>query len=359
VPSVSRRRVTRRTGARRALGLVLLSVVALSAALFAWLWASSRVPAATPPWTRVASLAGVRSEMPAAALDGRVYVPGGLGWFGRTLATFEAYEPARDAWRTLPPLPAPRHHAGVAAAGDRIVVTGGFSGLDFEVGTPHAWSFDPRTESWERLPDMPGRRGAHAMAVLDGLIYVIGGVGDDPTALWTFDPAAQAWASDGASLPTPREHLAAVASDGAVYAIGGRWGEGDNLTAVERYDPGTDTWETLPGLPTARSGLAAAVVAGRIHVVGGEDLRSGETFDTHEVFDAEAGRWDAAAPLTAPRHGLAAAAVDGSLYVIGGATAAGARSLYSMTATVDRYDPGSDVRTDRDRAAARAAGARR
>jgi N-acetylneuraminic acid mutarotase len=323
----------------RTAGLVLLAITALAAGTFAWLWFGARIPAATPPWARMAPMSGVRSEMPATVLGGLVYVPGGLGWFGRTVATFEVYDPAADGWRSLPPLPEPRHHVGVAAVEGRVIVTGGFSGLDFALGSADAWAFDPPTGTWERLPDMPGRRGAHAMAAVDGVAYVIGGVGDDFRAVWTFDTAVGAWASDRAPLPTAREHLAAVTVDGAVYAIGGRWGPSGNLATVERYDPATDAWDRLPDLPTARSGLAAAVVDGRVHVVGGEDLNEGRAFDAHEVLDPAALRWEAAAPLTAPRHGVAAVGVDGSMYVIGGATAAGARSVYSMTATVDRYAP--------------------
>ena len=45
-----------------------------------------------------------RSELAAAALDGRIYVAGGIAQWGTT-AAFEAYDPATDRWEELPPLP--------------------------------------------------------------------------------------------------------------------------------------------------------------------------------------------------------------------------------------------------------------
>ena len=62
-----------------------------------------------------------------------------------------------------------------------------------------------------------------------------------------------------AYVPTARDHLAAAAVDGRLYAVGGRI-DGNysrNLTSNEAYDPATDRWEQRAPMPTARSGIAA------------------------------------------------------------------------------------------------------
>ena len=60
-----------------------------------------------------------RSELAAAALDGRIYAAGGIAQWGTT-AAFEAYDPAMDRWEELPPLPEAVHHLAAAATNERI-----------------------------------------------------------------------------------------------------------------------------------------------------------------------------------------------------------------------------------------------
>ena len=55
----------------------------------------------------------LRSEIQAAALDGRIYVAGGFGTAGRVLRAFERYDPATDAWERLARLPRGIHHAAL------------------------------------------------------------------------------------------------------------------------------------------------------------------------------------------------------------------------------------------------------
>jgi N-acetylneuraminic acid mutarotase len=166
---------------------------------------------------------------------------------------------------------------------------------------------------------MPEPRRAHAAVALDGRLYVVGGVVGDralqaPT--WAYDPATGDWQRDLAPLPTYREHLASVAVDGAIIAIGGRGTK--NVDAVERYDPATNTWSSLASLPTARSGLTAAVLDGAIHVIGGENPDPLRVYREHEVFDVADGTWSIAPPLDHGRHGLGSGVIDGTLYVVGG-----------------------------------------
>lgn len=288
-------------------------------------------------WTEGAPMPTARSEMPAAALDGIIYVPGGLGTM-RTLGTFEAFDPGTGSWRALPELPEPVHHSGVAAADGRVFVSGGFTSLDF--GSPHDgfWAFDPAEGAWSRLPDLPDPRASHTLVALDGVLYVVGGVGPDPQRTWRFDPVAERWIEPAAPLLTAREHLAAAVLEGRIYAVGGRWEGRGNVAAAEVYDPATDAWTPLPRLPTPRSGLSAGAVAGRLHVVGGEALGGGATFEQHEVFDPGSGRWAAAPPLTPARHGLASAVVGSRWYVIGGATGAGGATFTTLTDFVSVWE---------------------
>lgn len=299
-------------------------------------------------WTSTTPVPTPRSEMPAAVLDGVVFVPGGLA-ADRVLDVVEAYDPARDAWRRVAPLPVPLHHTAVAAVAGRIVVAGGYTDLAFAEPTAGAWAYDPADGAWSALPDLPAPRAAHALVALGDTLWVVGGTGPRAAEVWSLEGLeGAAWRADHAPLPTPREHLAAVALDDRIHVVGGRDASG-NLGTVEIYDPARDAWEAGPPLPTPRSGLAAAGLDGRIHAVGGEALRGGRTFAAHEVLEASTGRWTVAAPLPAARHGLAAAVVGDVLYAIAGATGAGSRTFETLTGRVDAFGVGGEAEEGRVR----------
>lgn len=299
----------------------------------------ARAQQAGDPWSEATRMPTARSEMPAVATGGIVYVPGGLA-SDRTLAVVEAYDPSAGTWRTLPPLPVALHHTSVAALDGRVFVAGGYTSLAFDTASDGIWAYAPGADAWRPLPAMPAPRAAHALVALDGRLHVVGGVGPRADRVWTFDPSTNTWSETSAPLPTPREHLAAAVVDGRLYAIGGRAG-GANLGTVEVYDPSSGAWASLPELPTPRSGLTAGVLDGRIHVLGGETLGDGRTFDAHEVFDPAAASWSPGPPLPTSRHGLASAVVDGRLYVVGGATRAGAETFGSLTDVVEMFVPGA------------------
>ena len=268
-----------------------------------------------------------RIEQSAAAIDGVIFVAGGIDDAGTTLTTFEAFDTATGTWSALPPLPEPRDHFGFAALDGRLYLSGGEI-LAEGVLREGLWVFDPAAQRWSTLAPMPGPRSQHGMAALGGKLYVVGGevAGSSDRALWAYDPATGEWQTDLPEMPTERNHLSVAEADGRLFAVGGRvsgLGGSRNLTVVESYDPATNTWESLPEMPTGRGGMAAGTIDGRIHTGGGEDLASGSTHAEHEVFDTATGTWSVADDLPTPRHGIGSAVVDGRWYLIGGGTQAG------------------------------------
>lgn len=299
------------------------------------------VPTPTPVegWASLAALPTPRGELAAAALDGRIYVLGGLLGAGESSDVVEVYDVALDSWSSAPSMPVALNHLAAASFDGKIYVSGGNSNIMGGAPSKEFYELDPTTRLWTRRADMPYARSAHGMVALGDRLYVIGGVSDeDATAVLEYDPGRDAWAVR-ASIPTPREHLAVVASERRIYAIGGRWAN-VNLSIVEVYNASTDSWTGAAPLPTARSGIAAGTIDGRIYVVGGEDPLSLNTiFGQNEVYDLEADRWSSAASLPTPRHGVAGVVVDNRFYVIGGATLPGALSFMSWSGAVEVYTP--------------------
>ena len=276
-----------------------------------------------PSWSRIQGMAFPRSEMPAAVLDGLIYVPGGFmgtaqgGAEGR--AEVEAYDPTTDSWERTVPLLEARHHLMTVAMDGRLWVIGGFGSPGFGGIADTVWSWAPGEDEWTDHAPLPEPVGAAGAAALDGFIYVAGGqpAGD---SLLRYDPATDTWETL-TPMPTPREHVAAVAFGGAIWVIGGRWAGGE-WASVDVYDPATDTWEPGPDLIRARGGFGATVWQGTIVVAGGEVLDSLETLTSVEVLVD--GGWTEFDPMPVALHGNAAVALDGRLYVLGGSRRAGA-----------------------------------
>ena len=97
-------------------------------------------------------------------------------------------------------------------------------------------------------------RVAGAAAVVGDRIVVVGGQADGRLIDTTEVFDGKRW-SDGADIPTPREHVAAASDGRFVYVVGGRAMSPDkNSAALERYDPADDRWQRLPDMPTGRGG---------------------------------------------------------------------------------------------------------
>lgn len=280
-------------------------------------------------WAARSSMPTARSEVAVAAVDGVLYVVGGLddlevdGRRGRSLSLVEAYDPALDSAKTLAPVPGPRDHAAAAAWDGRVYVSGGGEILN---GAAYAdlWAYDPGTDAWAPLPSLPRPRWQHAMVAIDGSLYLVGGFiggSDDHAPTWAYDLASGTWRTDLAPLPTPRDHLAAVAVDGRIFALGGR--AGGNLRDVEIYDLESDAWSRGPDLLVARSGITAVLLGDALHVAGGEDFTTGRTIGAHERLDLGTMRWSPLPDLPTPRHGLGSGVVDGAWYVITGGVEVG------------------------------------
>ncbi|SEF71631.1 Kelch repeat-containing protein [Nitrosomonas ureae] len=285
-------------------------------------------------WHNAAPTLEKRTEIAAAALDGKIYVVGGFSQPSLSNVLdfavsrmVEVYDPATDTWTETTPLPEGRHHAGIAALNGHLYVIGGFTkgGLSVWRAVATLYQFNPVNQTWRELKSMPTARGALGVAVHQGRLYAVGGYDGDnnSAAVEVFDPQTNVWTS-AAPMPTARDHLAVVTASDKIYAIGGRpdLNYRKNMDVVEAYDFVTNQWHARAKLPTARSGIAAGVIDGRIYVVGGE---SGEgTFNTHEMYLPKEDRWVMMMPMPTARHGLGAAVVNDRLHVISGGLTPGA-----------------------------------
>lgn len=285
-------------------------------------------------WTQGAPAPTKRTEIAAAALDGKIYAIGGFSKpsFSNILdfaisRDVEVYDPATDNWSVTTPLPEGRHHAGIATLDGFLYIIGGFakSGLTIWHAVNTVYQYNPATQAWRERAPMPTSRGALGIASYQGRLYAIGGYDGEQNSGATeiYDPKTDSW-STGAPLLAPRDHLAVATVGSRIYAIGGRSNlkYRQNTSMVEAYDPTTNQWQTVANLPTARSGISAGTINEQIYVLGGESEEG--TFDNNEKYYPDEDRWMTMTPMPTARHGLGVAVVNERLYAIGGGPTPGA-----------------------------------
>ena len=269
-------------------------------------------------WRTIAPAPTARQQVPAATLNGAVWLLGGLTNHGST-DTVEGFDLVTKTWKTGPKLPAPLHHSMAVNYRDELVVLGGWipEGSDPSAVTSKRVYVLRDGATWEELPPLRHARVAGAAGVVDGKIVVVGGQADGQLVRETEVFDGKAW-RDGAPMPTPREHLGAAADREYLYAVGGRELSSDkNVAAFERYDAESDSWKELPDMPTARGGIAATVAGDHFVVAGGEEPTSVRA--TVESFDISAGRWAKLPDLPTARHGAGVASIGTRVFVVGGA----------------------------------------
>jgi N-acetylneuraminic acid mutarotase len=284
----------------------------------------AKVSAEKVVWEMRAPVPQPRTEVSAAALDGKIYLIGGFAKEGVT-SRVEMYDPATDRWTLRASIPVALHHAAAAALNGKLYVVGGLEGGRSWKPSSGLWEYDPRTDRWSAKREMPTARGALGVGVWEGKLYAVGGLGatrpfellGNSGANEVYDPATDQWQKK-APLPTPRDHLAVAVVNGKIHAIGGRFNSdySENLALHHLYDPAMDRWSEAAPLPKPRSGIASAVLNGKIHVFGGEAPQG--TFADNDAYDPAANKWQSAPPMPTPRHGLGAATVGDRIFVIAG-----------------------------------------
>ena len=282
-------------------------------------------------WTRRIGMPTARAGLVAAKVNGLIYAIGGRD--GTALPKVEAYDFNTNtlvAWRSRAPLPAARYLPnGAAAINGKIYVPGGTTPLG---PTRSLFVYNTATNSWTTKASMPNRSYGGAAAAIDGKLWVLAtpegadGFFTDPTRLFRYDPATDSWSE---REPAPHHHHRAVVGviNGKLYVAGGMtktlrnevtyeydpepWGE------LDVYDPATNVWTTRRSMPTPRWGAAGGVIDGKLYVAGGRGIDPSPR-STMEVYDPATNSWAARAKMLTPREGTSAAVVGGKLYVLGG-----------------------------------------
>jgi N-acetylneuraminic acid mutarotase len=230
-------------------------------------------------WTPRAQLPEARTwASGAAALNGKIYVPGGLNADGNPTKTLYMYKPATNSWVKKAAMP-------VSSFGGAAVVIGG----KLYVLTPRDGStllhrYDPSTNSWTPRASGPLGHYHPVAGVIDGKLYVAGTMNADESASHTlsvYDPPTNTWLTSKAPMPEDQAGAGGVVITGKLYSVGGFESSGASST-VRVYNPATNSWAVKAPMPMARGYLSAAAANGVLYALGG--LRSPDVLKTNQAY---------------------------------------------------------------------------
>lgn len=287
-------------------------------------------------WTILEDIPTARTNFASAALNGNLYVLGGLPTVPPPYATVEAYSPSSRAWITRAPMPTARVNFGAVSLNGSLFAIGGDNLAPCSCPTNTLRTveiYNPTTDSWSAGVPMPTARSEPGVAALDGVIYVVGGYtwvspsqGLRNTAVVeAFDVTTGVW-STKAPLPVATKGLAVVAADGVLYAIGGMIGD-QATAAVYGYDPQTNSWIQKASMPVARHSLQAAVLNGRIYAIGGYN-QNGGSLSAVEAYDPTSDSWSPMPSMLRGRAAFGAHALNGRIYAVAGSPLTSSMEVY-------------------------------
>lgn len=296
-------------------------------------------------WSTSMAMPTPRSEIAAvAADDGKIYVIGGLVG-GSASSVVEAYDPGANSWTTRAPMLTPRYGLSAVLGSDHKIyaIGGNYASAGNAGASVIAEVYDPATNAWASLPSLPIGRYQLAAAFVGDTVYATGGydgaTGHVLGTVAALQIGAASWTILPDAMTTARHDHAAIAMpDGKIYAAGGMHDlVGDELDAFEVMQPGTPGWNTATPMPTPRKSLAFAALGASLYAISGSPyVGTGQQYTrVVEVYDTVGHTWSQVTSLPLGRFDAAAVSLGGKIYVIGGhrETATGS------TASVDVFTP--------------------
>jgi hypothetical protein len=254
--------------------------------------------------------------------ENQIYTIGGESVQG--ISNFvERYNPQTNLWTSLPSKPTPVTDISAAIISGRIYVPGGQ--LASGKPTDKTEIFDPNLNQWTTGIPLPKPLSAYSLAVFEGRMYLFGGWDGNRIVnnTYIFDPNNNSW-NEIAPMPTARSYAGAVVVGGKIYIIGG-WDGQNALTVNEVFQPDFSgigsQWEQGSSLPDGRYGMGITNLADIIFIIGGTGPDDNLTMIALSPEDPDWGQLEA--PLQKGWSFLGAVTVGTRLYALGGGTEEG------------------------------------
>jgi N-acetylneuraminic acid mutarotase len=199
-------------------------------------------------WGEIKPLPSPRAALTAEIINGTIYAIGGLDIDHHPVNTNEAYDIATNTWTKKAAMPGPpKHHTASTELDGKIYILGGRiagNGEPAEINDSLTnfddnLQYDPERNSWSALEPMPIRRSGFTASTLDGQIFVFGGQGLEGAIknVERYDPETNQWYTEP-DMPTKRTSPTSVASSDKIFVLGGQTNDLEALNVNEILHPG-------------------------------------------------------------------------------------------------------------------------
>ena len=289
-------------------------------------------------------------------INAKVYCGGGETNDDIDKYTIYCYDPSRDKWATLPPLPV--KYFGLGQVNGKLVAVGGEKGSNLTpCPTNEVYTYNERSQKWKHtIPPMSTARHSVGVLSLQSALVVAGG----DRALGSYIAAVEIFKLDTSQwyrtdpLPIACSNLSLVAIGNTCYALGGYRDSSLNQALFAANDdllcnavPANQTthsgsrtsdtqsaWKTLPNTPIYQP--TAAVLAGSLLALGGQEISEGVLEgDIKEiyVYSPSTNSWIYISDLPAPRSSTTVAILSKTEILVMGGWSEGAnvQTIYMGT----------------------------
>jgi len=282
-------------------------------------------------WQSLTSLTSQRKGMAATAYEEDIYLIGGETASGVT-AEVERYQSASDSWKTCAPKPLAVSDVQAAVLAEKIYVPGGRTSNGQPSNAVEV--YDPREDRWEQRAPLPENLSGYALVALEGQLYLFGGWNGQTYSanVYSYEPINDRWTSL-TPMRSARAFASAVAVGGRIYLIGGTDGKtalNDNLVYFPTRDRAGETpWEDRTPLPDGRYSMGAIGLADQIYVVGGYDKIHSSKDLSPLIYTPLSDQWSQFDQPPQPVGANPAVAAQGPrLHIFGGDTGSGATASH-------------------------------
>jgi N-acetylneuraminic acid mutarotase len=240
--------------------------------------------------TSVAHSSWERIGCTVTAINDRLYVLGGRDNAYHYLSAMEVYDPQKNTWAMVTPMPTFRTVFSATVVSDHLFALGGWTAAG---AMSNVEQYDPASDTWTIEQPLPNNVSSYAATAVGTRIFCFGG-----RDLWAptldvkcYDTKAGTW-SKVSPMPCPRIFHTATAIGTRVYVTGGlgtMLGGSNKLPNNYYYDTAANAWAELPPTIGNICGTTASAADGKLFIAGHGNA---------QCYDPATQTWAALAPLT-------------------------------------------------------------
>ncbi len=249
-------------------------------------------------WSEIPKLPVVLNWPMTAQLDGKIYVFGGVD--NAASKSVYVYTPGATSWTKLTAtMPKAKFGGYAAAVNGKIYIVGGMilSGTSFATNN-ETYEFDPVAGTFATKAPIPAKLAFFAGAEVGGKVFVIGGATGtattvvDSNLIQVYDAVSNTWTRSTSKPPYITRYAASAVSNGKIYVMGGSKGTA-YLDQAWRGTVSADnvTWEELSSMPEALTRPSAGAANGKIVFTGGINGTSPIDYSNTYIYNEATSNW--------------------------------------------------------------------